>query len=215
MLIDIDKCVHKKELQIISNELSTIKNLITFERYKKEGLIFKWLNKSPGAVWSMGIYHINGLESLKQRWIHKNFEIENSLKFGVPMDENQVQVSLVNYKTKNFPEFDSIVHILKSMKYCNQCFINFIEPNSYVIKHTDKHLMSADKVLFYPCVIGINIPSQDEKLCAFDIGGKIKTLSNGEIYVMNGSYDHCGWNYTNDWRITMIIDMDVRAFGEN
>lgn len=212
MLIDFNRCIYKNELLLISEELLKIKHLITFERYKDFGLIFKWLNDSPGKVWSMGIYHINGLESVKQGWIQRNFELEKDIKNDILMDESQVQVSLINYKTKHFPEFDRIISILKSMSYCNQCFINFIEPHSLVIKHTDKHLMAADNVLFYPCVIGIKIPSQEETLCAFNIGGKVKTLNDGEIYIMNGSYEHFGWNHTDHWRITMIIDLDVRAF---
>lgn len=214
MLVDIDTCTYKSQLLAINDELFKIKHLIDFERYRHEGLIFKWLNNAPGAVWSMAIYHINGLEAVKQGWIQRNFEIERDAKLGIAMDQSQVQVELINYKTKNFPEFDSIVKILSTYKYFNQCFINFIEPNSYVINHTDKHIMADNNVLFYPCVIGIKVPSSDPKLCAFNIGGKVKTLSDGEIYIMDGSYEHYGWNYTNDWRVTMIIDLDVRSFNK-
>lgn len=212
MFIDIQRCLVKNELLAVSDELTKIKNLITFERYSKEGLIFKWLNKASGGVYSLGIYHVNGLEAVKQGWIQRNFEIERNAKLGIAMDQSQVQVELINYKTKNFPEFKNIENILSNCKHVNQCFINFIEPNSYVIKHTDKHLIAADNVLFYPCVIGIKIPSQDPKLCAFDIGGQIKTLKDNEIYIFDGSAEHFGWNNTNDWRITMIIDVDIKSF---
>lgn len=212
MFIDINKCIYKDKLLEISAEAQKIKDIVSFERYKDKGLMFKWLNKAPGGVWSMGIYHINGLESVKQSWIERNQETKENLKRGILMDESQVQVELVNYITENFPEFEKIKSILKDIPLCAQSFINFIEPKSLIIRHTDKHLVAAEGVQFYPCIIAVKIPSNNPDQCALNVGGIPCAANDGDIMIIDGSTEHWGWNHTDEWRITLIVDLDKRSF---
>ena len=212
MFLDVNKCIYKDKILEISAEAQKIKDIIKFERYREKGMIFKWLNKAPGGVWSLALYHINGLESVKQSWIERNQEIQENLRRGIPMDESQVQVQLTNLVYEDFPEFDKIKSIINSIPGCFQSFINFVEPNSLIIKHTDKHVVAADGVEFYPCIIAVNIPSNDPSRCALNVGGIPCAANDGDIMIIDGSTEHWGYNHTDGWRITLILDLNKRSF---
>ena len=222
MLIDIEKCIYKKELEQIMQKLMKIKDIIKYDRYQHEGLIYQWQNKSQGDIWSLGIYHICGLDSQKENFEERYEEVQEQIKNNLYNDENKIEVKPKNKITKNFNEFDDIIDIIKKIPHCFQCFINFIEPNTIVDKHTDTNLVSmiGDDVQelenfgnkLYQCVFAISIPSKKPELCAFNIGGIIHPTKDGEITIFDGSVEHYGWNFTDDWRITMVIDLDRKAF---
>jgi hypothetical protein len=221
LLIDIEKCIYKEELKQIMHELMKIKDIIKYDRYEHEGLIYQWQNKSQGNIWSLGLYHICGLDSQKENFEDRYEEVQNQIKNNSYLEENTIEVKPKNEITKNFEEFDSILEIVKKIPYCFQCFINFIEPNTIVDKHTDTNIVSMFADVegvenfgskLYQCVFAIKIPSKKPELCAFDIGGIIHPTKDGEITIFDGSVEHRGWNFTDDWRITMVIDLDRKAF---
>lgn len=186
LFIDYKDCKYFNDLENIRDFLLENSNKIYYEKYKNNERMSKWDNAEGGGMWSLSVYHDKGINT-------------------------------------PFNEFDFIQNKIKNGLDCFQCFFNFIAPKTTLPKHTDTDLVSIDengdiKILngfgkkLYQCVFSINIPSSNDKLCAFNIGDTIFTNKNGDITIFDGNVEHYGWNYTNDWRITMVMDLKRDIF---
>ena len=92
----------------------------------------------------------------------------------------------------------------------NVC-VNFIQPGHIIPEHTDDYYDMNEnvvgKVRGYGTMIGINMPSNDPEVVGFQVAGVKKGWSKGEMAAFDGYQKHGGWNYSDDWRVTMIIDI--------
>jgi hypothetical protein len=115
--------------------------------------------------------------------------------------------------------FKNIEDNLASIPDVYQSFINFIHPHTKLPIHKDNEDDQTNfgtlKVVGYKCyqiTAGVIIPSEDPKLCGLNIDGEIISTSQGEIIAFDGTKPHGGWNNTDQWRVTWIIDMYKTGF---
>lgn len=115
--------------------------------------------------------------------------------------------------------FKNIEFNLASIPDVYQSFINFMHPHSVLPVHQDDEgdqtNMGTLRVVGYKCyqiTAGVLIPSEDVNLCGLDINGTIIPTRQGEIIAFDGTKPHGGWNRTDQWRITWIIDMYKTGF---
>ena len=96
-----------------------------------------------------------------------------------------------------------------------QAVINVIGPNSNTPWHNDSQDYDSNPiklgtVLSYQMMIGIITPEGD--LGMEFKSGTIIRWKDGDILAFDGSEDHRGWNNTNDYRITMFLDVNKESF---
>jgi hypothetical protein len=115
--------------------------------------------------------------------------------------------------------FKNIEDNLATIPDVYQSFINFMAPDSFLPTHQDNEGNQTNfgtlKVVGLKCfqiTAGIKVPSNDSKLCGLDINGEIIPTFQNEIIAFDGTEPHGGWNYTDQWRITWIIDMYKTGF---
>jgi hypothetical protein len=118
------------------------------------------------------------------------------------------------------PEYmKSIQQKIEQIPDCFQSFINFIRPNTILPKHMDDETLEGNMgtlrcagIKCYQVSCGIVIPSIDSLQCGLDIDGTIVSHGKGEIIVFDGTKPHWGWNKTDSWRVTLILDMYKTGF---
>lgn len=102
--------------------------------------------------------------------------------------------------------------IIKTLPGTINCCINFVGPNSNIPSHMD-HAISKEVIgdkEAIGVIIGIEMPSSDKEIVGFEVDGEIRGWSTGELVAINGYLNHSGWNRSNDWRITLLIDLDKK-----
>ena len=120
------------------------------------------------------------------------------------------------------PRYELLKQKLSEIPSITQAVINWIGPNSVTPYHCDNRVYNTDiatntgvqasNVLgdTYQIMLGLYIPQFDN----MEIGLKFKhspddqrTGRSGEILAFDGSYEHSGWNNTNEVRISLFIDV--------
>ncbi len=115
--------------------------------------------------------------------------------------------------------FKNIEENLATIPDVYQSFINFMAPNTVLPTHQDDEGNQTNfgtlRVVGFKCyqiTAGVLIPSEDPELCGLNIDGQITSTRQGEIIAFDGTRPHGGWNKTDQWRITWIIDMYKTGF---
>jgi hypothetical protein len=120
------------------------------------------------------------------------------------------------------PRYELLRQKLSEIPSITQAVINWIGPNSVTPYHCDNRVYNTDiatntgvqasNVLgdTYQIMLGLYIPQFDN----MEIGLMFKhspedqrTWRSGEIIAFDGSYEHSGWNKTNEVRISLFIDV--------
>ena len=186
MIISGNKIKSYGYLKYMLKEIQEIISTHTMEEIKSQCVVNAWCDDPA--------------QSLSNNW---NFSLYNK-HFTVPSPP---------------PIFKNIEDNLATIPDVFQSFINFMHPMSILPKHQDDEgtqgnmgtLRSAGfKTL--QITAGVLIPSQDTKLCGLNINGEIIPTVQGEIIAFDGTVPHSGWNYTDQWRVTWIIDMYKTGF---
>jgi hypothetical protein len=159
-------------------------------------------------------------------------QIPKEFKQFIAEDSNEIDwESLTIYQ--KIPSIDIIAHKIDSryellrqklseIPSITQAVINWIGPNSVTPYHCDNQVYNTDiatntgvqasNVLgdTYQIMLGLYIPQFDN----MEIGLMFKhspedqrTWRSGEIIAFDGSYEHSGWNKTNEVRISLFIDV--------
>lgn len=126
------------------------------------------------------------------------------------------------------PRYELLKQKLSEVPAITQAVINFIGPNSITPYHCDNQVYDTDiatntgvqasNVLgdTYQIMMGLYIPpfENGEIGLAFlhDNGADTRGWRSGEIVAFDGSYDHSGWNRTNEVRISLFIDVVQSSF---
>lgn len=105
------------------------------------------------------------------------------------------------------PRFSVIMNILENNHSFIEAAINFVGPNSITPLHSDKGAYVYDSWAIepsYQLVGGIYSPKGDIGL---EMNGVAKSWSAGEFVAFDGSTEHHGWNRTNEFRISLYLDV--------
>jgi Aspartyl/Asparaginyl beta-hydroxylase len=100
-----------------------------------------------------------------------------------------------------------------------QSFINFMAPNTVLPTHCDDEnnsgnfgTLRAAGFKCYQITAGVQIPSNNAEVCGLNIDGFITNTEQGSIVAFDGTKPHNGWNRSDSWRITWIVDMYKTGF---
>lgn len=101
--------------------------------------------------------------------------------------------------------------VLKEIPGVLNVCVNFIQPNTRIPDHTDDYWDLSEevvgKVRAYGTMIGISMPSTNPDVVGFHVEGEVKSWDTGEIVSFDGLKKHGGWNNSDEWRVTMILDI--------
>jgi len=90
--------------------------------------------------------------------------------------------------------------------------INFIGPQNIIPDHKDDYFDMSPEIAGekkgWGTMIGISMPSPDVEVVGFHIEGEKKGWDTGDIVSFDGYKTHGGWNKSDEWRVTMIIDTE-------
>lgn len=91
--------------------------------------------------------------------------------------------------------------------------MNAIAPNSTAPTHSDySYDMRGDlteNARVYVILMGIKIASEDINKCGFHVNEDRIPFYTGSIVAFDGQFPHGSWNYTDQWRYTLNIDLLV------
>lgn len=126
--------------------------------------------------------------------------------FGFPI----IEVDNINERYAKFwPKTSAFV---KDIPGVINTVINFVGPKSVVPRHSDtdieKEIIGDREAI--GVIIGINMPSTDPDIVGFEVNKEIKSWGSGEIVAINGYKRHSGWNESDQWRVSMLIDLDKK-----
>lgn len=182
MWINAQRCCYYSTLQEILQELQEIFSKINFHDLK---------NQPNATIWS---------NDVNNEW-HSNWSINLY---------NKIQ------PIQQVPNiFKSVVEKIKTMQGCQQAFINFVAPESIIPKHKDNKKLGniiGPECVCYQSVLAISIPSNNPEVCGFETEGEIRGCKTGDIIAFDGMVDHWGWNYSNQWRITAVVDIAIEDY---
>jgi hypothetical protein len=186
MIIREKQIKHIGLLKYMLKEIQEIVNSHSIEEIKSQCVYNSWCDKPD--------------DPLAQNW---NFSLYNK-HFTVPPPP---------------PMFKNIEENLAEIPDAYQSFINFMHPHTVLPTHYDDEgnqtNMGTLRVVGLKCyqiTAGVIIPSNDPELCGLNINGEIIPTHEGEIIAFDGTKPHGGWNRTDQWRITWIIDMYKTGF---
>jgi hypothetical protein len=124
--------------------------------------------------------------------------------FGFPLfDVNSENTEYTQYWPKTTEFLKEIPGLI------NVC-VNFVGPNSRIPDHADIDILP-EKIgnrTAIGTIIGISMPSSDPSIVGFHVNNEIKGWNTGDIVSINGYEIHGGWNKSNDWRVSLLIDTD-------
>lgn len=89
--------------------------------------------------------------------------------------------------------------------------LNCISPGGAIPEHSDysydmREDLAKSKEAFV-ILVAVDIPSNDIDLCGFELNGIKTVIKTGDIKAFDGSLPHSAWNYTNEWRYTINMDL--------
>ena len=145
--------------------------------------------------------------------IFKNTSLDDLRKLGQVWPKgNAFSIFLINTSDyKDSPEeFREVVEKLSQLSGLHQTFINIIGPHESLPFHKDNEILGdiQGALHCYQIVLAIQIPSTDPEICGFKVGDEMRTYSSGAIVAFDGQVLHGGWNNSEDYRITVCIDID-------
>lgn len=145
--------------------------------------------------------------------IFNNNSLEDFRKIGEPWPGvNAFSIFLTHVSMKNNKSeiLQSPIEKLSKLSGLHQAFINVIGPNVSLPYHKDDKDLGDIKAPThcYEIVLAIKIPSTDPDIVGFKVGEEIRSYDSGAIVAFNGQVLHGGWNNSNDYRITVCIDVD-------
>lgn len=125
--------------------------------------------------------------------------------FAYPFIDDEV---VVEQYAQLWPE---TILCLKKLSGLINATINFIGPNSLIFDHVDHQMVAnLNKKIGVGTIIGIDMPSDVMEEMGFHVNYEYKTWKTGDILSFNGYKIHGGWNRTNKWRVSMIVDTDEK-----
>jgi len=109
------------------------------------------------------------------------------------------------------PLFNTVTEKIKKLPGISEASINFYAPHSSIPQHVDNQWFLHHKTLdgYRRClsvIVGIDMPSTDPELCSLTVGGETKSWASGEFIGFDGLVPHSGFNKTDNFRITMLIE---------
>lgn len=180
MLVSIDNCKSKEKIKEILIDIQEIFNNHSLEEIKNSVVVNEW-NTDP----------------TRETYGNWNFSLYN--KHWIVPDP---------------PLFEKVSEKISQIPECFQSFINVMKPHSILPTHMDDESSEGNVGTLrcagtkcYQISAGIKIPSVDPAVCGLKIGEDIITVGTGEIIVFDGTIPHSGWNKSEDWRITWILDV--------
>ena len=60
--------------------------------------------------------------------------------------------------------------------------------------------------------MGVNIPDVSLDACRFQLGDSKIKLGTNDIIAFDGGIIHGSWNFTNQWRYTINMDINQQAW---
>lgn len=140
-------------------------------------------------------------------------------RFKTGNDIGWMTQSIINNKIVNIKNASLWPRSIKQMKFVEgvvNCYVNFIMPFKIVPLHKDDYYEKniIDNPV-YGSVIGISMPSSDPSVVGFEVGGEIKGWPTGGIVSFDGNVLHSGWNYTNEIRVTALLDIEQKYWRLN
>jgi len=124
--------------------------------------------------------------------------------FGFPLiDVNSENIEYTQYWPKTTKFLKTIPGVI------NVC-VNFVGPHTRLPDHVDVDILP-EKIgnrEAIGTIIGISMPSSDPDVIGFHVDGILKGWKTGDILSINGYKNHGGWNKSDGWRITLLIDTD-------
>lgn len=157
-----------------------------------------------------------------KEWSSKYDPIKDTQKFsdryGAGEDLGWYACPLIDVQKvrKDFaPQWPKTVEALQALPGILNAAVNFIQPNSIVPPHTDEaydlhESIQGKGVQAWGTVIGISMPSDDASVVGFTIGEDVRSWKTGDIVSFNGYEIHAGWNYSNQWRVTILVEINKK-----
>jgi aspartyl/asparaginyl beta-hydroxylase (cupin superfamily) len=96
--------------------------------------------------------------------------------------------------------FSETIHLLKTIPNLVSASISVMEPNSEIRPHY------GDTNAIYRCHFGIVIPGQLPDI-GFQAGYEKRSWEEGKFLIFNDAAYHKAWNYTNERRLVLILDV--------
>ena len=146
------------------------------------------------------------------KWFEKQYGYELPLQdimklwFAVP----NLRAGKETEWSNTLPKLTSIA---KSLPGIVNFSLNAIAPGGQAPIHSDysydmrKDLSGVDQV--YVILIGVDIPSDNINVCGFQLDNNRMVFKTGDIIAFDGGIPHGSWNYSDEWRYT--INMDIKA----
>ena len=132
--------------------------------------------------------------------------------------ENRLEkIEVKNELSAYIPLFDQITQKIKKLPGISEGSINFYAPHSVIPRHVDNQwfLHNDNMDNYRRCVsiiCGLDMPSNDPELCSLTVGNETKGWSTGEFIGFDGLVPHWGFNKTDKFRVTMLIETFADAW---
>ena len=93
----------------------------------------------------------------------------------------------------------------------SEASINFYAPQSTIPRHVDNQWFLHHNTVdgYRRClsiIAGIDMPSTDPDLCSLTVGNITTSWASGEFLGFDGLVPHHGFNKTDQFRVTMLIE---------
>jgi hypothetical protein len=126
--------------------------------------------------------------------------------------ENRLEkIEVKNELSHLVPRFSEITEKIKLLPGISEASINFYAPHSTIPQHVDNQWFLHHNILdgYRRClslIVGIDMPSTDLELCSLTVGNETKSWASGEFFGFDGLVLHSGFNKTDKFRVTMLIE---------
>jgi hypothetical protein len=91
--------------------------------------------------------------------------------------------------------------------------LNAIPPGAQIRPHCDYNYDMQEKISqadrAYVILLCVDIPEADIDKCGMRIGDNYYHVHSGDIIAFDGGVEHQSWNFTEQWRYTINIDINV------
>jgi len=161
------------------------------------------------STWKDNHDHVSEGINVKERYNITEEDPEhlrNLVWYGFPLVTGRV---VAEEYTSSWPK---TLEAIKKIPGVINVAINFVGPHNIIPDHKDDYFdMSTDIIgekKGWGTMIGISMPSKDPEVVGFHIDGEKKGWETGDIVSFDGYKTHGGWNNSNEWRVTMIIDTE-------
>lgn len=125
-----------------------------------------------------------------------------------------------NLRAGQETEWSNLLPLLTHKAKCLPGIVNFslnaIAPGGEAPFHSDydydmrTDLSKSNKV--YVILMGVNIPDVSLDACGFQLGDSKIKLGTNDIIAFDGGIIHGSWNFTNQWRYTINMDINQQVW---